>query len=54
MPAYSVARSKSSFIEYKITDLVPDIIAKFGGKVMARGIRALRIMEGPDKSSASW
>jgi len=50
MPAYWVARSKiNDPVEYKkYTDLVPAIIAKFGGKVLARGGR-YRIMEGPDK-----
>ena len=50
MPAYWVARSKiNDPVEYKkYTDLVPAIIAKFGGKVLARGGR-FEIMEGPDK-----
>ncbi len=50
MPAYWVARSKiNDPVEYKkYTDLVPGIIAKFGGKVLARGGRH-QIMEGPDK-----
>jgi uncharacterized protein (DUF1330 family) len=50
MPAYWVARSKiNDPVEYKkYTDLVPAIIAKFGGKVLARGGR-YQIMEGPDK-----
>jgi uncharacterized protein (DUF1330 family) len=50
MPAYWVARSKvNDPAEYKkYTDLVPGIIAKFGGKVLARGGR-FQIMEGPDK-----
>ena len=50
MPAYWVARSKMNDpVEYKkYTDLVPGIIAKFGGKVLARGGR-FEIMEGPDK-----
>ena len=50
MPAYWVARSKiNNPVEYKkYTDLVPGIIAKFGGKVLARGGR-FQIMEGPDK-----
>src|SRR5580658_6096438 len=50
MPAYWVARSKiNNPAEYKkYTDLVPAIIAKFGGKVLARGGR-FQIMEGPDK-----
>ena len=52
MPAYWVARSKiNDPVEYKkYTDLVPGIIAKFGGKVLARGGR-FQIMEGPDKFS---
>jgi len=50
MPAYWVARSKiTDPVEYKkYTDLVPGIIAKYGGKVLARGGR-FQIMEGPDK-----
>jgi uncharacterized protein (DUF1330 family) len=50
MPAYWVARSRiSDPAEYKkYTDLVPGIIAKYGGKVLARGGR-FEIMEGPDK-----
>jgi uncharacterized protein (DUF1330 family) len=50
MPAYWVARSKiTDPVEYKkYTDRVPAIIAKFGGKVLARGGR-FEIMEGPDK-----
>ena len=50
MPAYWVARSKiNDPVEYKkYTDLVPGLIAKFGGKVLARGGR-FQIMEGPDK-----
>jgi uncharacterized protein (DUF1330 family) len=50
MPAYWVARSKiNDPVEYKkYTDLVPDIIEKFGAKVLARGGR-FQIMEGPDK-----
>jgi uncharacterized protein (DUF1330 family) len=50
MPAYWVARSKIyDPVEYKkYTDLVPGIIAKYGGKVLARGGR-FQIMEGPDK-----
>ena len=50
MPAYWVARSKiNDPVEYKkYTDLVPAIIARHGGKVLARGGR-YRIMEGPDK-----
>jgi uncharacterized protein (DUF1330 family) len=50
MPAYWVARSKiNDPVEYKkYTDLVPGVIAKYGGKVLARGGRH-QIMEGPDK-----
>ena len=50
MPAYWVARSRIiDPVEYKkYTDRVPGIIAKFGGKVLARGGR-YEIMEGPDK-----
>ena len=49
MPAYWVARSRiTDPVEYKkYTDLVPGIIARFGGKVLARGGR-YKIMEGPD------
>src|SRR5258708_12701697 len=50
MPAYWVARSKiNDPVEYKkYTDLVPGIIAKFGGKVLARCGR-YQVMEGPAK-----
>ena len=50
MPAYWVARSKiNDPVAYKqYTDLVPAIIAKHGGKVLARGGR-YQIMEGPRK-----
>jgi uncharacterized protein (DUF1330 family) len=50
MPAYWVARSRViDPVEYKkYTDRVPGIIAKHGGKVLARGGR-FQIMEGPDK-----
>jgi uncharacterized protein (DUF1330 family) len=50
MPAYWVARSKiNNPVEYKkYTDRVPEIIARFGGKVLARGGR-YQIMEGPGK-----
>ena len=50
MPAYWVARSRiHDPVEYKkYTDLVPDIIARHGGKVLARGGK-FRIMEGPEK-----
>ena len=44
MPAYWVARSRViDPVEYKkYTDLVPDIIARYGGKVLARGGRFRR------------
>ena len=50
MPAYWVARSKiNDPIEYKkYTDLVPDIVARYGGRFLARGGK-FRIMEGPEK-----
>jgi uncharacterized protein (DUF1330 family) len=50
MPAYWVARSKiNDPVAYKkYTDLVPAIIARYGGKVLARGGR-FQIMEGPEK-----
>jgi uncharacterized protein (DUF1330 family) len=49
MPAYWVARAKiNDPVEYKkYTDLVPPILAKHGGKVLARGGR-YQIMEGPE------
>ena len=49
MPAYWVARSKiNDPVEYKrYTDLVPAIIAKYGGRVLARGGN-YQIMEGPE------
>ena len=50
MPAYWVARSRViDPVQYKkYTDRVPAIIAKYGGKVLARGGR-FEILEGPDK-----
>jgi len=50
MPAYWVARSKvNDPAEYKkYTDRVPGILAKYGGKVLARGGR-FKILEGPEK-----
>jgi uncharacterized protein (DUF1330 family) len=50
MPAYWIARSRIiDPVEYKkYTDLVPGIIARHGGKVLARGGR-YRVMEGPEK-----
>jgi len=50
MPAYWIAPSKiNDPVEYKkYTDLVPAIIARHGGKVLARGGR-YQVMEGPQK-----
>ena len=50
MPAYWIARAKiNDPVAYKrYTDLVPEIITKHGGKVMARGGK-FQIMEGPEK-----
>jgi uncharacterized protein (DUF1330 family) len=50
MPAYWVARSRiNDPVAYKkYTDRIPGIIAKHGGKVLARGCR-FQIMEGTDK-----
>lgn len=50
MPCYWVARSRiHDPAEYKrYTDRVPGIIAKFGGKVLARGGK-YEILEGPEK-----
>jgi uncharacterized protein (DUF1330 family) len=50
MPGYWVARSKiNDPVEYKkYTDLVPEAIAAFGGKVLARG-GEYKILEGPEK-----
>ena len=50
MAAYWVARAKiSDPVQYKkYTDLVPDIVARYGGKILARGGR-YQIMEGPQK-----
>jgi uncharacterized protein (DUF1330 family) len=50
MTGYWVARSKvNDPAQYKrYTDLVPGIIAKFGGKILARGGR-FKILEGPEK-----
>jgi uncharacterized protein (DUF1330 family) len=49
MPAYWLARSKiNDPVAYKrYTDQVPGIIAKYHGKVLARGGK-YRIMEGPE------
>ncbi len=50
MPAYWVARSRViDPVAYKrYTDLVPGIMAKFGGKVLARG-GDFRVLEGTEK-----
>ncbi|MCC6610374.1 MAG: DUF1330 domain-containing protein [Burkholderiales bacterium] len=50
MPAYWVARSRiNDAVAYKkYTDRVPAVLARFGGKVLARGGR-YRILEGPEK-----
>jgi len=50
MPAYWLARCKiNDPVEYKkYTDQVPGIIAKFGGKALARGGK-YQIMEGTDR-----
>ncbi len=50
MAAYWLARCKiTDPVEYKkYTDRVPGIIAKFGGKVMARGGK-YQVMEGTDR-----
>jgi len=50
MPAYWVARAKvNDPVEYKkYADQVPGILAKYGGKVLARGGRC-QVMEGPEK-----
>jgi uncharacterized protein (DUF1330 family) len=50
MPAYWVARARVvDPVAYKrYTDGVPDLIAKYGGRVLARGGR-FEILEGPDK-----
>jgi uncharacterized protein (DUF1330 family) len=49
MPAYWVARAKITdpTTYKKYTDRVPEIIGRYGGKVLARGGR-YRIMEGPE------
>ena len=50
MPAYWMARAKiNDPVEYKkYADQVPAILAKYGGKPLARGGR-FQIMEGPQK-----
>ena len=49
MPAYWVARAKiiDPTTYKKYTDRVPQIISRYGGKILARGGR-YRIMEGPE------
>ena len=49
MPAYWVARANiiDPATYKKYTDLVPDIVARFGGTILARGGR-YQIMEGPE------
>ena len=49
MPAYWVARSKiiDPVAYKKYTDRIPDIMKRYGGKVLARGGR-YQIMEGPE------
>ena len=49
MPAYWIARSRiDDPVQYKkYTDLVPAIIARYGGRVLARGGK-FRVMEGPE------
>ncbi|MCZ7562680.1 MAG: DUF1330 domain-containing protein [Burkholderiales bacterium] len=50
MPAYWIARSKINdpAAYKKYTDRVPAILARYGGKVLARGGR-YQILEGPQK-----
>jgi uncharacterized protein (DUF1330 family) len=50
MPAYWIARARiNDPVEYrKYTDRVPAILAKHGGKVLARGGR-YQVLEGPEK-----
>ncbi len=52
MPAYWVARAKiNDPAEYKkYTDRVGDVLAKHGGKVLARGGR-FQVLEGPEEFS---
>ncbi len=49
MSAYWVSRAKViDPVEYKkYTDQIPEILKRYGGKVLARGGR-FRILEGPD------
>jgi uncharacterized protein (DUF1330 family) len=50
MPAYWIARSHIvDPVEYKkYTDRLPEIMAKYGAKILARGGK-FRIMEGPEQ-----
>jgi uncharacterized protein (DUF1330 family) len=50
MPAYWIAHAKiNDPVEYKkYTDQIPEILKKYGGKVLARGGR-YKVMEGPEK-----
>jgi uncharacterized protein (DUF1330 family) len=50
MPAYWLARAKvNDTVEYKrYTDLVPDILTKYEGKVFARGGKQQQL-EGPER-----
>jgi uncharacterized protein (DUF1330 family) len=50
MPAYWLARARiNDPVEYrKYTDRVPAILARFGGKVLARGGR-YQTLEGPER-----
>lgn len=50
MPAYWLARAKvNDAVEYKkYTDLVPDILATYEGKVLARGGKQEQL-EGPER-----
>ena len=49
MPAYWVARATiSDPVQYtKYTDRVPEIVSRYGGRILARGGR-YQIMEGPE------
>jgi uncharacterized protein (DUF1330 family) len=49
MPAYWIARAKiiDPTAYKKYTDRVPEIVSRYGGKILARGGR-YRIMEGPE------
>ena len=49
MPAYWVARAKITdpTTYKKYTDRVPEIVSRYGGKILARGGR-YRILDGPE------